>query len=157
MNEDYIPIPAYICISILSMVFAYSSLDKSSPPLQVEEPTSGFTSSLPPVADTFSKIGSVLPNVGAINPFAKTVDESTSSQPATAASEKPSGPVPPPATAASEKPSGPVPPPAIAPQENIPVAIPVRGGKRRQTKSNKQSGRRKQKHGSIRKALPKCK
>ena len=157
MNEDYIPIPAYICISILSMVFAYSSLDKSSPPLQVEEPASGFTSSLPPVADTFSKIGSVLPSVGAINPFANTGNESTSSQPATAASEKPSGPVPPPAAAASEKPSEPVPPPAIAPQENIPIALPVRGGKRRQTKSNKQLSRRKQKHGSKRKALPKRK
>ena len=134
MNEDYIPIPAYICISILSMVFAYSSLDKSSPPLQVEEPASGFTSSLPPVADTFSKIGSVLPSMGAINPFAKP----DLNQPATTTIEEPSAP-------------------AAAPPENIPVAIPVRGGKRRQTKSNKQLGRRKQKHGSIRKRQPNCK
>lgn len=140
MNEDYIPIPAYICISILSMIFAYTSLNESSPPLQVEEPSSSFTSSLPPVAETFSKIGSVLPSMGAINPFAKTVDESTSSQPATTASEEPSAPAP-----------------VAAPQENIPVAIPVRGGKRRQTKTNKQTCRRTQKRGSVRKTQSKCK
>ena len=153
MNEDYIPIPAYICISILSMVFAYSSLNESSTPLQVEEPAS-FTSSLPPIADTFSKIGSVLPSVNTINPFAKTGDPAVSNQPAPAVDESVSNQ---PATSASTEPSALVPPPAAAPQENIPVAIPVRGGKRRQTKTNKQTGRRKQRRGSIRKSQPKCK
>jgi hypothetical protein len=117
------------------MVFAYTSLDKSSQPLEVEEPTSSFTNSLPSLADSFSKIGSVLPTVNSINPFS---NAATAPAPATATATAP-------AIEQPEKTDSDIPAQYAAPY-NIPEAIPVRGGKianRRQTKSNMKKHSRK--------------
>jgi hypothetical protein len=79
MNEDYIPIPAYICISILSMVFAYASLDEQNVLEPVVEPIGSFTDSLPSITNPFSNgpssgdntEKSILPSLTSLNPFSQ--------------------------------------------------------------------------------------
>jgi hypothetical protein len=122
MNEDYIPIPAYLCISVLSMVFAYASIEE---PEHVEEPVSSFTTSLPAITnplptitnplptitnplptikESFSNIGSALPSIATLNPFSKQAEPA--GQPAST-------------------------------QAAIPVAIPVAGGDKRKHRKTK--------------------